>query len=598
MRNVLIITRTLEQRMAFVPENEKRLLLRMWLGAGRKAAISEPVDGFKFINGEIHATSNRVFRDHPRRLMRVFLHAQQRGLKLHPDLAQLIRSQVSLVDKAFLRDERVAETFVEILNQRGSVAPILRAMHEVDLLGKYIPEFGRLTCLVQHEFYHQYAADEHTLMCIEQLDRIWEAKEPPYDKYAPLFQELERPFLIYLGLLLHDTGKPDGHGNHSEVGARLAQRVGRRLGLESPAMHTLEKVIEHHLLMAMISQRHDLDDASVIRNVSRQMETVETLKLLTLVTFVDALATSDKLWNGFKDSLLWQLHHRAMPLLVGGTEFVRVEELQREELRQEVKAVLPAAIDSEEVDAHFSSLPPRYFQIHTAQEIHDDIVLAHRFMRLQITREASPLAPVANLRNEPDRGYSAVHVCTWDRAGLFCKMAGSLSAVGLNILSAQIFTRSDGIALDTFFVTDALTGKLATTGQRDEFETLLTQVLADEPVDLHALIARQKISRPLYQAYTGEQIPTRVSFDNETSDTRTFIAVETEDRIGLLYTLAETLTELELDISTARICTEKGAAIDSFYVREIDGGKILSPERQKTIEKRLFNVILKLGTPA
>ncbi|NOS69167.1 MAG: [protein-PII] uridylyltransferase [Verrucomicrobia bacterium] len=595
MRNVLIITRTLEQRMAFVPESQQRMLLRMWLGAGRKAAVSEPVDGFKFINGEIHATSNRVFRDQPRRLMRVFLHAQQRGMRLHPDLAQLIRSQVSLVDREFLNDERVAETFLEILNQRGGVAPILRAMHEVDLLGKYIPEFGKLTCLVQHEFYHQYAADEHTLMCIEQLDRIWEAKEPPYDKYTPLFQELERPFLIYLSLLLHDTGKPDGHGKHSEVGAKLAQRVGRRLTLEAPAMHTLEKAIEHHLLMAIISQRHDMDDTSVIRNFSRQVESVETLKLLTLVTFVDALATSDKLWNGFKDSLLWQLHQRALPLLTGGTEFVRVEELQREELRLEVRALLPVAIDDEELRAHFSSLPPRYYQIHTAQEIHDDILLAHRFMRLQVTREDSPLAPVANLRNEPDRGYSAVRVCTWDRAGLFCKMAGSLSAVGLNILSAQIFTRSDGIALDTYFVTDAFTGKLATNEQRDEFEALLTRVLADEPVDLHALIAKQKISRPLYQAYTGEQIPTRVSFDNEASDTRTFIAVETEDRIGLLYTIAEALTELELDISTARICTEKGAAIDSFYVREIDGGKILSPERQKAIEKRLFNVILKLG---
>jgi [protein-PII] uridylyltransferase len=217
-------------------------------------------------------------------------------------------------------------------------------------------------------------------------------------------------------------------------------------------------------------------------------------------------------------------------------------------------------------------------------------------MRLQIVADKSPLAPVANLHNEPDRGYSVVRVCTWDRAGLFSKMAGALSAVGLNILSAQIFTRTDGVALDKFFVTDAFTGKLASVEKREQFERVLAEVLADDKVNLTALIARQRISHPLYQAYIGERIPTQIVFDNAAADTRTFVQIETEDRIGLLYTLARTLTDLELDISTARICTEKGAAIDSFYVREVDGGKILSPERQKAIERRLHHAINALGT--
>ena len=591
-RNIFIITRTLEQRMAFIKAPPSRLSLRRYLPKGKEAV---PVDGFKFINGEIHATSNRVFRDQPRRLMRVFLHAQQRGMRLHPDLAQLIRSQIALVDREFLRDTHVAETFLTILNQRGNVAPILRAMHEVDFLGKYVPEFGKLTCLVQHEFYHQYAADEHTLVCLEQLDRIWEAKESPYSTYTALFQQVERPALLYLALLLHDTGKPDGHGNHAHIGASLAARVGKRIKVDAPGLHTLGLLIEHHLLMAIISQRHDMDDPSIIRNFARQIETPETLALLTLLTFVDAQATSDKLWNGFKDQLLWQLHERALPLLTGGTEFVRAEEKQRERLMAEVRELLPPLFSAEELEAHFAALPPRYYQIHSTREIHDDLLLTHRFMRLQIGDENKPLAPVVNLHNAPDRGYSVVRVCTWDRAGLFCKMAGSLSAVGLTILTAQIFTRTDGIALDTFFVTDAFTGKLATAEQRDEFEKLLTKVLAEEVTDLHKLIAAQKISRPVYQAYTGEQIPTQIVFDNEMSDARTFIEVETEDRIGLLYTIANTLTDLEVDISTARILTEKGAAIDSFYVREVDGGKILSPERQKAIQRRLLHAINSLG---
>jgi [protein-PII] uridylyltransferase len=378
--------------------------------------------------------------------------------------------------------------------------------------------------------------------------------------------------------------------------APLALRVGRRLGLDGSAMATRARLLEHHLLMAIISQRHDLDDASVIRNFARQIETPEALGLLTLLTFVDAQATSDKLWNSFKDLLLWQLYERAARLLTGGTEFLRAEEKQRELILEEVRKLLPPAITDEELAAHFAALPPRYFQIHSAREIHDDIVLTHRFMRLQIVEEESPLAPVANLHNEPDRGYSVVRVCTWDRAGLFSKMAGALSAVGLNILSAQIFTRTDGVALDTFFVTDAFTGKLAAVEQREQFERVLTEVLADDKVNLAALIARQRISHPLYQAYIGERIPTRIVFDNDSSDTRTFIQIETEDRIGLLYTLARTLTDVELDISTARICTEKGAAIDSFYVREVDGGKILSPERQKAIERRLQHAINTLGT--
>lgn len=588
-RAVFLITRTLEQRMALGPAPQKLLSLRAWLPHAR-AERAEPVDGFRFLNGEIHAASNRIFRDQPRRLMRVFLESQKRGLRLHADLAQLIRNQITLVDREFLADEHVRETFLTILNQRGNVAPILRAMHEVDLLGKYVPEFGRLTCLVQHEFYHQYAADEHTLVCLEQLDRIWGAEAAPYQRYAPLFQNVEQPFVLYLALLLHDTGKSDGRGKHAVVSSQLAARVAKRLQLDGTTTHTLRTVIEHHLLMASLSQRRDLSDPVVIRQFARQMQNPEILNLLTLLTFADAQATSDKLWNGFKDSLLWELHGRTLPLLAGGSEFVRAEEKQRELLMEEVSELKPAATE-EELHAHFATLPPRYFQIHPAGEIHEDLRLAHRFMRRQVLDEENLLAPEVFWRNEPDRGYSAVKICTWDRAGLFSQIAGSLSATGLTILSAQIFTRSDGVALDTFFVADARSGTLADPEQREQFEETLAALLMGETVDLTALIARRKISRPLYQAYVGERIPTQVVFDNDASDTRTLLEVESEDRIGLLYTIAQTLTELELDISTARICTEKGAAIDSFYLRELGGAKILPPERQHAIERRLRHAI-------
>jgi len=499
-----------------------------------------------------------------------------------------------------LNDEHVRETFLTLLERRGEVAPVLRAMHEVNLLGKYIPEFGKLTCLVQHEFYHQYAADEHTLVCLEQLDKIWEAKEPPYKNYAPLFQSLPRPGLLYLALLLHDVGKAQPHrkGKHAEASAEMAMRAAKRLHLDSAAAHTLRVIIENHLLMASTSQRRDLDDATVVKIFARQIQTPENLNLLTLLTFADSQGTSDKLWNGFKDSLLWQLHSRATALLTGGTEFLRASEEQREKLLKKVRELASEPIGDDELHAHFDALPPRYFEIHTALEILDDLELAHRFMHRLVFDTDRALAPVTAWLDEPDRGYNLVKICTWDRAGLFGKIAGSLSAAGMNILGAQIFTRSDGIALDEFFVNDARTGNLATREQHDKFAALLEKVLAGEDVDLRALIVRQITNRPAYQAYAGERMATEIHFDNGASETRTLIEIETEDRLGLLYAISQTFAELSVDIAGARIVTERGAAIDSFFVRELDGGKIESPARRILIEARLLEVIRRLEAVA
>ncbi|HEX9047679.1 MAG TPA: [protein-PII] uridylyltransferase [Verrucomicrobiae bacterium] len=594
MRNIYLITRTLEQRMALVsPGHTSRLtkLRRMLSGGPRQ--MPEPVDGFLFVNGEIRAASNRIFRDSPRRLMRVFLYAQQRRLQLHPDLAQLIRNQLSLVNREFISDEHVRETFLTILEKRGEVSPILRAMHEVNLLGKYIPEFGKLTCLVQHEFYHQYAADEHTLVCIEQLDKIWEAKEPPFKHYTPLFLGLERPGLLYLALLLHDVGKAGSHekGKHAEVGATLAMRAARRLQLEDAAADILQFLVENHLLMATLSQRRDLDDSSVIRSFAREVGSTEKLNLLTLMTFADSQGTSDKLWSGFKDSLLWQLHSRAMDLLAGGTEFRRASEHAREELRDAVRELASRRITNEELDAHFSQLPERYYEIHTPKQILDDVELAHRFMHRLVMENQRALAPVTAWIDERDRGYSLVKVCTWDRAGLFSKIAGSLSAAGINILGAQIFTRGDGIVLDTFFVNDGRTGNIATKEQREKFSQLLEAVLTGETVNFRQLIAQQTAAHPLYSAYLGERIGTQIHFDNTVSEDRTVIEIETEDRLGLLHAISQTFAEQQLDISAARIVTERGAAVDSFYIRDIGGRKIEQPERQAAVEAALREAI-------
>ena len=594
MRNVYLITRTLEERLSLLP---KQQLLPDFRKLGRfipapfKKAPPQVIDGFKFVGDQVHLVSSRVFKDQPRRLMRVFLHAQQRGLRLHPDVAQLIRKDLPLVDRSFLYDEHVRETFLEILNQRGNVAPVLRAMHEVGLLGKYIPDFGKLTCLVQHEFYHQYTADEHTLQCLAQLDKVWESQEPVYHSYSDVFREVDRPFILYLALLLHDAGKSLHTGDHSEVGSKIALRVAKRLELDGATTHSLRILIEQHLTMAMVSQRRDLDDPAVVRHFASLIQTPDNLRMLALHTYVDSVATSDKLWNGFKDALLWSLHQKAMQVLQGGTDFIRAEEKQRQLLTEEVSKMLPRTFHADEVEAHFTTLPSRYFQIHQAEEIFADLALAHRFMHQQIEEEDKALEPVISWHNEPDRGYTTAKICTWDRAGLFSIITGSFSAAGINILSAQIFSRGDGIVIDTFEVTDATAGGVIHREERERFEKVLKQALVEEGPDFRALIAKRKSARPLYQSLPGERIPTRIFFDNVTSERRTVIDLEAEDHLGLLYAAAQALTDAGLDISLAKISTEKGAAIDSFYVTELDGQKVTDKDRQRYIAEKLISAL-------
>jgi [protein-PII] uridylyltransferase len=589
-RNIDLITRTVEQRLALFPPPPKRLLsFARNIFRSRSNKVPEAtVDGLKFSDGEVRATSSGIFRDSPKRLMRVFLHMQQKGLKLHPATAQLIRNQLFLVNNSFRCDPHVRATFLEILDQRGNVAPILRAMHEVGLLGKFLPEFGRLTCLVQLEFYHQYTADEHTLMCIEKLDQIWNAKTPPYSAYAEISRGVENAYLLYLALLLHDSGKAFRTGRHEQIGGQAAHSVSRRLDLDGAKSHTLRLIIENHLAMVQISQRRDLDDPTVINNFARQIQNTENLVLLTLHTFADSMGTSDQLWNGFKDSVLWQLYHKTRQLLTGGTEFLLAEVRQRELLIEEVQRTAPPTFDPAEIQAHFNNLPPRYCQINDAKEILGDVTQVHRFIQLQLSEaEDNALSPIITWHNERDRGYTTVKLCTWDRERLFTQITGCLSAAGFNILGAEILTRADGIILDTFYITDARTGELANREEREKFENLVQKILTGAPVDLPALIAKVRSAPAIFKSLEGERIATVVELDNATSDTRTIVDLQAEDRVGLLYDVSRALAELNVNIHLAKILTEKGAAIDTFYVAERDGSKLLDPERQKTFKQRL-----------
>ena len=418
-RNIDLITRTVEQRLALFPPPQRLLSSARDFFRSKPARKSETVvDGLKFADGEIRASSSGIFRDSPKRLMRVFLHAQQRGLKLHPDLAQLIRNELSLVDNAFLRDPHVRETFLEILDQRGNVAPVLRMMHEVGFLGKFLPEFGRLTCLVQHEFYHQYTADEHTLVCIEKLDQFWNAKTPPFSRLRGNFSRASKtPFILYLALLLHDSGQGLSHrpsrGNRRQGGLkRLAPpRLGRRQNAHPAPGHREPS-------------GHGANFAAPRPGRSRRSSTRWPAGFRPWKIWSCSPSTPSPIrWapaincgTGSKTPCCGGCIEKTRHVLTGGTEFLLAEARQRELLVEEVQRLAPHTFDPAEIQAHFNNVPARYLQINDAREILRDVTHVHRFIQLQLSEsEDNALAPVISWHNEPDRGYTVVIVCTWDR---------------------------------------------------------------------------------------------------------------------------------------------------------------------------------------
>ena len=326
-------------------------------------------------------------------------------------------------------------------------------MHELGYLGRFFPEFRPLTCLVQHEFFHRYTADEHTLVCIEMLDKIIDATEPPFVKYKQLLQQVARPHILYLAMLLHDTGKSENDARHADASAINAQRVARRMRLKGTDLSILVFLVDHHLTMSEIARRKNLDDEDTIIEFARIVQSQERLDLLMLITFADTLGTgSGRGYSDWKDLLLWQLYSRTTSALSGVKEFRAMAEKARLEIQERLLKNLDRQFDPAEVLAHFESLPPSYFETMSEDLIREHIAIVHNFLKYQISHEEASLQPIVHWRNFPEQGYSEVTVVTWDRYHIFARVTGSFAACNLTILKADIFTRSDDIAIETFYV--------------------------------------------------------------------------------------------------------------------------------------------------
>jgi [protein-PII] uridylyltransferase len=551
-----------------------------------------PVGDFFFVrNKQLHPARRDLFRKDPEQMMRAFEIAQERGLDLSPDLEDLLSRSLGQVTRTYQYARGPRAIFKNILSQKGRVGRILRMMHRVDFLGRYIPEFGQLTCLVQHEFLHRYTADEHTLVCIDKLDALAQTNDPKLTAYRKIFEQLEDPFVLYLALLLHDSGKAVGARPHSEASALFAQRVAARLQLSSEQRKSLILLVDHHLTLSQTAQQRNLDDPATVTDFAHIVKHQKNLNALMLLTLADGQGTSAEGWSDWKESLVWALFHETSRCLADQRSYYEQTKVQRESLQASVTAKLPADFAGE-IEAHFEFMPDNYFRASDLAEIIEHLKLFRSF--LENVGGDFPLAPAILWKAVPEQGHSIVIFCTWERERLLAKVAGSFSVVPLNILSADIFPRGDNVLLSVFRVCD--TKARPVTHQRDLtlVEQTLRRALEDESFDFLPLI--EKAKRQSHRLTTGIEFPTRIAIDSKTHPVYALIEIQAPDRIGLLYDVLTCLDRENLLVPLSRINTQAGAAIDTLYVVDRSTrAKITDLHRISAIQERLQNAILSGG---
>jgi [protein-PII] uridylyltransferase len=544
-----------------------------------------------------------AFRDDPVRLIRVFRHCQQLGCQLDFHLATLIRESLPLLTPAVRASADANISFRAILSEFGSVYPTLALMHELGVLGRFIPEFDALTCMVQHEYYHRYTADVHTLNAIRQLDLIFTDAEPITLKYREALHETTDPALLYLTLLLHDIGKAEGIQGHAEAGVRLAQPIMDRLGVSPGGRELVSFVIKNHLMMARFWQKRDVDDPQTATAFAELVGTAEQLRNLYVHTFCDARGTAASLWNSYKDTLHTSLYRATLERLNLGAGLDARYEQKKQMTQQDLIARKIPGISTDEITAHFSLLPERYFIQTDANEITLHIQMVNRLLKSIANADTvGSLKPVIEWQDDLNRSLTVVNVVTWDRAGLFYKLAGAFSVAGLSILGSKVISRSDHIAIDTFYVVEPDRGVVQSANAQKVFADTVEAALVgnkDLYPDIVAQARRVAATRP---SVSGEGLhssfPPTVDVYHELSMERTIVEIQARDQIGLLYRLAKTISDHGFDINFARIGTERGVAIDTFYIESSEPSQAVDETRLHALRDTLAEVIKPLPAAA
>ncbi|MDA0709774.1 MAG: [protein-PII] uridylyltransferase [bacterium] len=513
------------------------------------------------------------FTDDPSRLFSMFLNAQRFGVPLNESAQQAIKDNLALIDDAFRASPKNARIWHKILSGPAGIASTLRMMHGLDVLGAYIPEFGSLTCLVQYNRYHIYTADEHTLVAIENLERLSRSAVVQDDlrHVKRVFNEIPDKQLLYLALLLHDAGKSARDGDHSTTGSGMARAFLNRLNLPSEQTEDVAFLVQFHLTMSDIAQRRDLSDQALIADFASHFDHPDLLRMLYVLTYADLSAVTRTAWTAWKGHLLRELYQKAFDAITQN------DAQSRDAHKEELEVLISQVGDQftyKQVTDHLSQMPPRYASQNSGQE-----VTQHLRLLTGLSKE-----PVG-ISVAPSGLFSEIVICTFDKPFRLSEICGVLATHDINIFSAQAYTRTDGIVIDVFQVTGPENDpEISPELRMDLYQTLIDVFQSKLSID--DLFSRYK-QRWARKRKPSISIPIETSFDNDSSENYTILDISAQDGIGLLYTITRTLSEMDLDIYTARIGTQADRAVDAFYVRK-NGKKVTEPADLQHILDVLF----------
>lgn len=515
------------------------------------------------------------FGAQPADFMRPFYHACRLGYRVSELTVSLIRSRLRGKEEGFRSSREAGRIFMQILANPERCAKTLNEMNESRFLSRYIPEFGALRSLVQHDLYHKYTVDHHTLLAITTLKGLWYNKYPKLEFLAEVLRELKQPELLNLAILLHDIGKSKGHG-HAVKGAIIARDICERMGLSSLDSETVVFLVENHLAMAHLSQRRELSDRGVIRRFAEMVVNSDRLMMLYLLTYADLSAVGPNVWNDWKAVLLEDCYRRTASFLLGVIPDREYERINADAARMKVREIAAGSVSGDSLERFFQNLPDRYFLTVPVKRIPEHAALSDKAQREGL---------VVSLNADTELGFSEITICTYDAPGIFSKVAGVLSSRGLNIMGAQIFTRRDGILIDTFQFADP--NALMTDGVTfSEMERDIHAVVSGK-INVGKLLSR----RHLMPSSARRDIPTRIEIDNEASDAFTVLEVYTWDRLGLLHTITSALYRAGVYINSAKIATELDQVVDIFYVTDIFRHKIVDEKKLLKIQNMVLDAL-------
>lgn len=503
-------------------------------------------------------------------MIAAFRVARAHGAELSAETKSLIRENLSLIDASFRRDAEVREEFKEILLS-GRAFEILQRMNELRVLGRLIPEFARLYYRAQHDIYHVYTVDTHSLFALGELEKL---KKGEYRDAYPLLSQVAQQVDDYVSLLLaglfHDIGKGWGRG-HIRTGVKVAPRILSRLGFGRRVRESVVFLIRNHLHMSHVAQRRDLHEEKTIHSFARAMKTQDNLRMLYLLTFADLKAVGPESWTDWRSALLQELYLKAMEELEEGG----IREPWRTRQEKKIQAVRDRARrllkdhPGEFTEEFLEGFHHRYFLVYSPEEI-----VRHAGVFSGFSGD-TPFSVVKD--DHPDRGFSEVLLCTKDTPGLLSKIAGVFASNNVNILGVRINVRRDGKVMDTYHITDFQKRAMTDEARWEKVVGELPGVL-EGSINVEDLVARRK--RPsIIKEKVARRFPTRITVDNRSSDLCTVIDVYTNDRPGLLYDMTSTLHRLGLYIAISKISTKVDQVADVFYVQDLGGRKIMDRKR-------------------